>query len=292
MDRIRTLEAQVVTGVTRGAAVELRNVSKHFRTSSGAPWRRRVREKVALHRTDLSVAPGGITGIIGMNGSGKSTLIRILATLMLPDTGSASVFGFDVVRDAAVVRRHINRVSVEAAFFKSLSPWENLVYAARLYGSNGDARARAETALTRLGLPLETLDRPMKQLSRGQQQKVAIARSFLTTPSLLLMDEPTTGLDPHSKREVQQVIRMLRDQRDVTVLLCTHDLGEAEALCERVVILDGGRVLADDAPAALCARLATESDNGHPPTLEDAFLRLVGRRLDEDVDTSEDDGHG
>ncbi len=276
-----TLEATGVTGTSRRAAVELRGVSKTFRTSGGAlPWRNRT-DKVALHSTDLCVEQGTVCGIIGMNGSGKSTLVRILATLMLPDTGWARVFGHDVVDDAATVRRHVNRVSVEASFFKSLSPWENLLYSARLYGSDEDIRDRSASVLRRLGLPASTFDRPMKQLSRGQQQKVAIARSLLTTPSLLLMDEPTTGLDPHSKREVQSFITAMRRERDVTVLLCTHDLAEAEALCDRVVILDGGRVLADTTPDGLRSELRAGS-------LEEAFLQLVGRRLDDDVEAPED----
>ena len=116
-------------------------------------------------------------------------------------------------------------------------------------------------------MPLDTLDRPMKQLSRGQQQKVAIARSFLTTPSLLLMDEPTTGLDPRSKREVQQMLADLRSGRDITVLLCTHDLQEAEALCDRVIMLDEGRLLADGSPGELAAG----------GSLEDLFMRLTGK---------------
>jgi ABC-2 type transport system ATP-binding protein len=276
-----------VTGFESGtAAVELRGVSKRFQSASGAPWRRTTREKVALHTTDLVVPHGGITGIIGLNGSGKSTLIRILATLMLPDSGTARVFGFDVVEHADIVRRHVNRVSVEAAFFKSLSPWENLLYAARLYSTTVDARARVEKVMARLGLPSTALDRPMQQLSRGQQQKVAIARSFLTAPALLLMDEPTTGLDPKSKREVQHLIRLLRDERDVTVLLCTHDLAEAEALCDRVVILDHGRMLADASPVELRAQYA--NDDGSATTLEDAFLRLAGRGLEDDDEKPED----
>ena len=272
-----------MTGNSRTAAVELRGVSKSFRTSSGVlPWKRRSRDRVALHATDLIVEHGSVTGIIGMNGSGKSTLVRILATLMLPDTGSAHVFGHDVVEDAAAVRRHVNRVSVEASFFKSLSPWENLLYSARLYGSDDDIRARSRRVLSQLGLPASTLDKPMKQLSRGQQQKVAIARSLLTAPSLLLMDEPTTGLDPHSKREVQNVIRTMRAERDVTVLLCTHDLAEAEALCDRVVILDGGHVLADATPEGLRSAHSAA-------TLEDAFLTLVGRSLDDDSEAPEEE---
>lgn len=260
-------------------AVVLRGVSKRFRTRpTRPPWRRgAVVEKTALHALDMEMAAGAITGIIGVNGSGKSTLIRILATLMVPDTGTARIFGHDVVTEASSVRRHINRVSVEAAFFKELSPWENLLYAARLYGAVDDARPRAESVLQRLGLPAEAMDRPMKQLSRGQQQKVAIARSFLTSPSLLLMDEPTTGLDPHSKRDVQRLIAVLRDEREVTIALCTHDLAEAEALCDRIVVLEGGAVVADAPPAELCAGGGS---------LEDVFLRMTGHSIGDDTEDS------
>ena len=269
-------------------AVEMRGVSKRFRQSSRGLRRRAPAEKLALDNVSLEVATGEITGVLGANGSGKSTLIRVLATLLTPDQGSASVFGYDVVRQAAAVRRHINRVSVEAAFFKEMSPWENILYAALLYGSGGaGTRTRVEAVLNRLGLPIDTLDRPMKQLSRGQQQKVAIARSFLTSPSLLLMDEPTTGLDPRSKREVQDLVQVVRGERVATVLLSTHDLAEAEALCDRVVILDGGRVLAEGTPEALCRQYAT---NGRVATLEEVFLRLSGKRLDEDVEGEGEDG--
>lgn len=235
-------------------AVELQNVSKGFsRSSSPAGWWPRARRReLALHPLDLALRTGGTTGIIGPNGSGKSTLIRILSTLLIPDTGVARVFGSDVVRDARVVRQHVNRVSVEAAFYKQLSAWENLAYAARIYGTPMRGfRARTEELLERFGLRRSYLDRPLRQLSRGQQQKVAIARSLLTTPSLLLMDEPTTGLDPRSKREVQEMVDELRSERDVTILVCTHDLEEAEALCDRVLLLDRGRVLADGTPAEL-----------------------------------------
>src|SRR5437764_646954 len=228
-------------------AVEMQGITKRFtqrrRWLIGGP---RGKEKRALDDVSLQVESGRITGILGANGSGKSTLIRGLATLLTPDSGTASVFGYDVVSQPGDVRRHINRVSVEASFFKEMSPWENMLYAARLYGSGGQGtRDRVEAMLKRLGLPLDTLDRPMKQLSRGQQQKVAIVRTFLTSPSLLLMDEPTTGLDPRSKREVQALIGTIRAERDATVLLCTHDLQEAEALCDRVIIIDRGRILAD-----------------------------------------------
>ena len=261
------------------AAIELQGVTKAFRRrerAAGAPWwRRSWKDKVALHELDLVVQAGGVTGILGPNGSGKSTLIRILGTLLTPDAGKAMVFGWDVVSQPLSVRRHVNRVSVEAAFFKELSPWENMLYAARLYGGGEQGtRKRVMEILDKLGLPLDTVDQPMKQLSRGQQQKVAIARSFLTAPSLLLMDEPTTGLDPRSKKEVQGLLQMLRAEREVTVLLCTHDMDEAAALCDRVLMMDEGRVLADGSPEELVRLYANGNEAA---TLEDVFMHLTGK---------------
>jgi ABC-2 type transport system ATP-binding protein len=272
------------------AAIQLQGVSKAFRRrerEAGAPWwRREWKDKVALHELDLTVEAGGVTGILGPNGSGKSTLIRILGTLLTPDAGKAMVFGWDVVSQPLSVRRHVNRVSVEAAFFKELSPWENMLYAARLYGGGErGTRKQVMDLLGRLGLPLDTVDQPMKQLSRGQQQKVAIARSFLTAPSLLLMDEPTTGLDPRSRKEVQELLQMLRAEREVTVLLCTHDMDEAAALCDRVLMMDEGRVLADGTPEQLGELYGNEDG---PAGLEAVFMRLTGKAFtsDEEAETA------
>lgn len=267
------------------AAIEIRSISKTFkrrRRESGAPWwKRDWKDMVALHELDLTVQAGTVTGILGPNGSGKSTLIRILGTLLTPDTGKATVFGWDVVAEPLAVRRHVNRVSVEAAFFKELSPWENMLYAARLYGGgSAGTRQRVVDVLVRLGLPPDVIDQPMKQLSRGQQQKVAIARSFLTAPSLLLMDEPTTGLDPRSKKEVQSVLAALRTEREITVLLCTHDMDEAAVLCDRVLMMDDGRVLADGTPEELCCLYGAA-------TLEDVFMHLTGKTLEEEPEEAE-----
>jgi ABC-2 type transport system ATP-binding protein len=266
-------------------AIEIHGVRKAFQRrerETGAPWwRRETKDKVALHELDLTVESGGVTGILGPNGSGKSTLIRILGTLLTPDAGRALVFGWDVVTQPLQVRRHVNRVSVEAAFFKELSPWENMLYAARLYGSGSrGTRRRVAKILESLGLPVDVIDQPMKQLSRGQQQKVAIARSFLTAPSLLLMDEPTTGLDPRSKKEVQSVLETLRAEREITVLLCTHDMDEAAALCDRVLMMDGGRVLADGSPNELCRQFEAA-------TLEDVFMHLTGKTLEAEEEEEE-----
>jgi ABC-2 type transport system ATP-binding protein len=258
-------------------AVQVVGVSKSFRPEG----RWRAAPRPALRAVDLLVPRGEIVAVVGLNGSGKSTLIRVLATLTTPDRGSVHVFGHDAVRESGQVRRLINRVSVDASFFKEMSTWENLSYAARLHGTTGaSVRESALRVLRRLGLSTAALQRPMKQLSRGQQQKVAIARSVLSTPNLLLMDEPTTGLDPRSKREVQSFVRELHHDDGVTVVLSSHDLAEVESLCRRVVVIDRGRIVADASPEAL------RGGTGAAPaeTLEAAFLRLTGRSFDEDTE--------
>lgn len=235
----------------------------------------------ALDNIDLTIERGQIYGILGPNGSGKSTLIRIVSTLIIPDAGEVSVFGLDLRRDEAAIKRLINRVSVEASFFKKLSPMENLLFGAQLYGiDRKTARQRAVEILLRLGLRERSIYESMEQMSRGMQQKVAIARAFLTDPILLLLDEPTTGLDPRSKREVQQVVAELRREHGATVLLTTHDMQEAEALCDRVAIIDGGRIVADGTAAELKANVAIRPGYGdHVPSLEDVFMALTGHEL-------------
>jgi ABC-2 type transport system ATP-binding protein len=182
-----------------------------------------------------------------------------------------------VANEPMAVRRLINRVSVEASFFKKLSPMENLMYGARLYGVQAqEARAQVKGILTRLGLEEKNIYRPMEEMSRGMQQKVAIARAFLSRPRLLLLDEPTTGLDPRSKHEVQAFVRELRDRHDTTILLTTHDMLEADTLCDRIAIIDGGSIVALDTPENLKKLIPS---NGHGPSLEDVFLQLTGKQL-------------
>ncbi|MDW8268193.1 MAG: ABC transporter ATP-binding protein, partial [Anaerolineae bacterium] len=192
---------------------------------------------VAVDHVSFEVREGEIFGVLGPNGGGKSTLIRLIATLLLPDAGEIRVFGYDVVRQPMQVQRLINRVSVEASFFKKLSPLENLLYGARLYGLEGRAtRQQIEHILGRLGLEKRAIHNPMEQMSRGMQQKVAIARALLSRPRVLLLDEPTTGLDPRSKREVQAIVRELQQEDGTTIVLTTHDMNEAEILCDRIAI--------------------------------------------------------
>lgn len=238
-----------------------------------------IKKVVAVDSVSLEVPRRQIFGILGANGSGKSTLIRVISTLLVPDSGRVEVFGFDVAREEMAVKRLINRVSVEAAFFRVLSPLENLMYAARLYGMDaGTARHRIVEILESLGIERERVGEPLEKMSRGMQQKVAIARAFLTSPILLLLDEPTTGLDPRSKREVQQFILGLREQHDATVLLTTHDMDEADRLCDRIAVIHQGRIIAEDTPAALKQRYGPTPQ----ATLEDVFMKLTGQSLEVD----------
>src|SRR6266516_979600 len=236
------LSEEIVTGTTKDAVV-IDGVSKIFKKSRPLlhlPWKEQKevkREVRAIDNVTMTVKRREIMGILGANGSGKSTLIRILSTLLIPDTGRVTIFGYDVVKDEGMVQRLINRVSVEASFFKKLSPMENLIYAARLYNMPGaEARAKIRSILDRLGIPRDRIGQPLENMSRGMQQKVAIARAFLTAPIVLLLDEPTTGLDPRSKSDVQTFVKELREVHDATILITTHDMDEAEALCDRVAI--------------------------------------------------------
>ena len=249
------------------SAVEVQSLRKEFVHRKG-----RHRERsVALDGVSLSIARGECVAILGQNGSGKSTLVRALSTLLLYEGGSARVFGHDVQGEASAVRRLVNRVSVEASFFKRLSAGENLAYAARFYGiAPRETRRRIPAILASVGFPADRSRAPMEDLSRGMQQKVALARALLTAPTLLLLDEPTTGLDPRAKLEVQGFIREVRREHDTTTLLCTHDMTEAETLADRVGILDGGRLLALEEPRALRRRYGAE-------TLEDAFMAATGK---------------
>jgi ABC-2 type transport system ATP-binding protein len=257
-------------------ALLVEGVTKRFQVGKG-------RSVLAIDNVSLRLDRGGVVGVLGANGSGKSTLIRLVSGLLTLDEGRVEVFGHDIGRDEMAVKRLINRVSVDAAFFKKLSPMENLIFAARLYGL--DARLAKENAieiLGRLGIAKKRTGRPVEQMSRGMQQKVAIARALLTSPALLLLDEPTTGLDPRSKLDVQAFLEEVRETHDASIVLTTHDLDEADRLCDRISILDGGRVVVEDTPAGL-KRLVSERD-GQAPTLQAAFMTYTGRSLDDDVE--------
>lgn len=272
-------------------ALTVTHVSKHFGGSSRyqLPGRKPRKRVVAVDDVSLEVRRGEIYGVLGANGSGKSTLIRLIATLLLPDAGTLSVFGHDVVDDAPTVQRMINRVSVEASLFKKLSAMENLIYAARLYSLPARAARRdIVRILEGLGIPQARIGQPVEKMSRGMQQKVAIARALLTSPVVLLLDEPTTGLDPRSKKDVQRFVLELRDTHDATVLLTSHDMDEADDLCDRLAILHKGRIVVEGSPPELKADFARRHDRPGPASLEEVFMDITGRSLEEDQD--DDDG--
>jgi ABC-2 type transport system ATP-binding protein len=281
------LSARGPAGAVDPPAVEVVGLRKNFRrrapkgSAGHLPWQLSRHQVAALDGISFTMSRGEVVAILGQNGSGKSTLVRLLATLLLPDGGVARVFGRDVLREGRAVRRLVNRVSVEASFFKRMSAVENLSYAARFYGlTAGATRDRIPQILTRVGFPAARRDEPMENLSRGMQQKVALARALLTSPVLLLLDEPTTGLDPRSKVEVQEFIREIREVHDATILLCTHDLAEAESLADRVGIIDRGRLLRLEPADTLREHYGTA-------TLEEAFFLATGRDF-----TADDAGEG
>ena len=276
-------------------AVQVEDLQKAFRVRSKdgyrAPgavgWLKGKQKSVpAVEGVSFEVPRGEIFGILGPNGSGKSTLIRILSTLVLQDAGTCRIFGLDVNNDSMSLRKHITRVSVDAAFFKKLSAWENLSYSARLYGVPVKAaRKKVVRILDKMGFAEGRVDEPLEDLSRGMQQKVAIARALFTSPVLLLMDEPTTGLDPVSKRQVQDYTLDVRQTHDATVLLTTHDLDEAERVCDRVAIIHHGKFIAQGTADELKAQVGCVDGS-----LEDVFFEMTGKDLAHaDLETQECD---
>ena len=266
-------------------AVEVEHLTKVFRrrAKDAGFFSRRRRRMPALNDVTFTIARGECVAILGQNGSGKSTLVRLLSTLLIDDGGSARVFGNDVVRDSRRIRRLVNRVSVEASFFKKMSAEENLSYAARFYGMPPSVtRTAVPEILAKVGFPPDRRGESMQSLSRGMQQKVALARALLTSPVLLLLDEPTTGLDPRSKLEVQEFVREVRATHDATILLCTHDMAEAEALADRIGLLDRGELLFLEPVADVKRRYGVE-------TLEEAFFAATGRTFEEEHDDEDDE---
>jgi ABC-2 type transport system ATP-binding protein len=260
----------------------VKNLRKEFRRRDRRAGRfARKRRMPALKDVTFTIARGECVAILGQNGSGKSTLVRLLSTLLIDDGGEARIFGHDAFNDTRIIRKLVNRVSVEASFFKKMSASENLSYAARFYGMPPSVtRTAIPEILEKVGFPADRRGESMENLSRGMQQKVALARALLTSPVLLLLDEPTTGLDPRSKLEVQEFVREVRATHDATILLCTHDMAEAEALADRVGLLDRGELLFLEPVADVKRRYSVQ-------TLEEAFFAATGRTFEEETD--EDD---
>lgn len=231
-------------------------------------------ENHVLRGVDLRVAPGSIHALLGSNGAGKTTLVRVLATLLAPDSGTARVLGHDVVAEPDAVRRVISLTGQFTAVDDVLTGRENLVLVARLRHLDGPRQVAAEL-LRRFGL-VDAADRRAGTYSGGMRRRLDIAMSLVGAPAVLFLDEPTTGLDPAARQEVWQVVRELA-AGGTTVLLTTQYLEEAEQLAQRIAVLHEGRVVVDDTLAGL-RRLLPPAERRLvevEPTLEEVFLALT-----------------
>ncbi|HSE95954.1 MAG TPA: ABC transporter ATP-binding protein [Methylomirabilota bacterium] len=233
-------------------AVEVRNLEKTFETG----WPRRRRQP-ALRGVSFVVPGGTIFGVLGPNGAGKTTLLSILATLLRPDRGEARVLGLDVVRSAHRVRERINLASGSTSFLWSLTPREVLDVTGRSYGLRARQRdATVARLLDQFELTAHA-GTPYNELSTGLRQRLALAKAFVNDPQLLILDEPTMGLDPDISVRIREQIAALRRDRRMTILLSTHYMREAEQLCDEVVFLRGGRILARGDPGSLKREILT-----------------------------------
>jgi ABC-2 type transport system ATP-binding protein len=221
---------------------------------------------IALAGVSLSIDKGEAFALLGPNGAGKSTLVKLISTLSRPDHGAITVASLDTVTEAARVRRHVEVVFQENNIDRDLTPRQNLVFHARLRRLSG-AEEKVADLLDRLGLSAWA-DRPVQDLSGGMRRRLVIGRALLSRPDVLLLDEPTTGLDPAIRRELWQLIRTVHAE-GCTIVLTTHYIEEAEALCSRVAIINHGRIMAEGAPARLVAQFEVD-------TLEDVVVSLGG----------------
>jgi ABC-2 type transport system ATP-binding protein len=210
----------------------------------------RYQDRTALHGVSFDVQPAELFGLLGPNGSGKTTLFRILSTLMVPTSGIATIVGFDAVRQPASLRRHIGVVFQAQSVDPKLTAYENLWHQGHLYGLRGaDLKRRIEEILTRVGLLERARDR-VETFSGGMQRRIELAKGLLHHPEVLLLDEPTTGLDPGARHDLWQYLQILRDQERVSVIVTTHLMEEAER-CDRLAILNEGKLVALGTPESL-----------------------------------------
>ena len=236
----------------------------------------------AVASVDLAVRRGCVYGVLGPNGAGKTTTIRMLATLVRPDAGSARVLGHDVVTEDAAVRRLVSLTGQLASVDEELTGWENLVLVGRLLGHpRAAARARADELLDAFGLTAAA-GKLVKHFSGGMRRRLDIAASLVVTPELLFLDEPTTGLDPRSRNQVWEIVRALVAE-GTTVLLCTQYLEEADQLADGIAVIDHGRVIAEGTPAQLKASVGSGALRVRlvDPAQRGAAEQVLRRRFDE-----------
>lgn len=245
----------------------------------------------AVDGVDLAVPAGAVYGVLGPNGAGKTTTIKMLATLLRPDGGTAEVLGHDIVREADAVRQRISLTGQLASVDEDLTGRENLHLLGRLLGYSGkQAGARADELLHAFGLD-DAAGRLVKNYSGGMRRRLDIAASIVVTPELLFLDEPTTGLDPRSRNQVWEIIRALVGQ-GTTVLLCTQYLDEADQLAARIAVIDRGKVIAEGTSAELKAEVALSTlhvrllDPDQRGEAERILTRVLGEPAHADTDPS------
>lgn len=210
----------------------------------------------AVRGVDIDVEPGEIVAFLGPNGAGKSTTLRMLTTLLPPSDGVATVAGYDIGRDPVEVRKRIGHIGQGNGSFDGLRVREELYTQGRFYGlDRATARSRTAELLDQFGLS-EQAERDVARLSGGQRRRLDVAMGLIHRPALVFLDEPSAGLDPHSRANLLEHIRRLRAEQDVTIFMTTHYLDEADAVAERVIVIDGGRIIADGTSDQLKAKVS------------------------------------
>ena len=242
--------------------IEVENLTKHFR-------QKRFKKFVAVDGVSFCVDDGEVLGLLGPNGAGKTTIMRMIAAMLKPVSGTARVSGYDVRTHPNQVRGALGILPEYWGLYERFTPREHLRMFGIFYGMKGDALEQRIDELIVLFEMQEYADRECKRFSKGMSQKVALARSLIHNPQNLLLDEPTSGLDVMSARQVRKLIADSR-QQGKCVIVSTHILSEAERLCDRLVLLDGGKIVAEGTHKSLCQRAGRQN-------LEDAFLTLLGR---------------
>lgn len=243
---------------------------------------RRFDGVAAVDRVTITINQGEMFGLIGPNGAGKSTLIKMLITLLPPTSGSARVVGYDIIREPGEVRRHIGYVPQLLSADGALTGYENMLLSARLYGIPRAERVlRITRALARLGLS-DVADRLVGHYSGGMIRRLEIAQNLLHRPKVLFLDEPTIGLDPSAREAVWDHVRDLRESFHTTIIITSHQMEEVEALCDRIALIDRGRIAVVGTLAELKARV------GSGATLDDVFIQLVGPK----AETEGEEGYG
>jgi sodium transport system ATP-binding protein len=251
--------------------IEVQGLCKHFEVSerkSAFAFKATKRKVIAVDDVNFVAKDGEVTGLLGPNGAGKTTTLRMLSTLLMPDSGRALIDGADLATQSQTIRRTMGVLGDAKGLYWRLSARENIVYFARLQGmSIAAANTRAEQLIRELGLT-DLADRPTQGYSQGERMKVAIARALVHNPQTVMLDEPTNGLDIMSTRSMRDLIRGLRNQGKC-VLFSSHIMQEVAALCDRVVIIASGRVVFQGTPNEVLESTGLTS-------LEDAFVKLIG----------------